>query len=138
MIEKKQELSNEQGYKKYSYFKISKALESLLKKEYILYNTKTFDKHEELEALYKKNFYDKYDKSANSMVYEKYINNESFKNKALFIYAIIDFDKYSNFVKNNKEIKNPNDYTLEYSILDSKDVKINIYNLNILDISFVF
>ena len=34
MIEKKQELSNEQGYKKYSYFKISKALESLLKKEY--------------------------------------------------------------------------------------------------------
>ena len=138
MIEKKQELSNEQGYKKYSYFKISKALESLLKKEYFLYNTKTFDKPEELEALYKKNFYDKYDESANSMVYEKYINNESFKNKALFIYAIIDFDKYSNFVKNNKEIKNPNDYTLEYSILDSKDVKINIYNLNILDISFVF
>ena len=89
-------------------------------------------------SLYKKNFYDKYDESANSMVYEKYINNESFKNKALFIYAIIDFDKYSNFVKNNKEIKNPNDYTLEYSILDSKDVKINIYNLNILDISFVF
>ena len=138
MIEKKQELSNEQGYKKYSYFKISKALENLLKKEYFLYNTKTFDKHEELEVLYKKNFYDKYDESANSMVYEKYINNESFKNKALFIYAIIDFDKYSNFVKNNKEIKNPNDYTLEYSILDSKDVKINIYNLNILDISFVF
>ena len=138
MIEKKQELSNEEGYKKYSYFKISEALGNLLKEEYFLYNTKTFKKHDEFEALYKKNFYDKYDESANSMVYEKYINNESFKNKALFIYAIIDYDKYSEFVKNNVEIKNPNDYTLEYSILDSKDVKINIYNLNILDISFVF
>jgi len=138
MIEKKQELSNEQGYKKYSYFKISDALKNLLKDEYFLYNTKTFDKQDELEALYKKNFYDKYDKNANSMVYEKYINNESFKNKALFIYAVIDYNKYSDFVKNNEEIKNPNDYTLEYSILDSTDVKINVYNLNILDISFVF
>ncbi len=138
MIEKKQELSNEQGYKKYSYFKISDELKNLLKDEYFLYNTKMFDKQDELEALYKKNFYDKYDKNANSMVYEKYINNESFKNKALFIYAVIDYNKYSDFVKNNEEIKNPNDYTLEYSILDSTDVKINVYNLNILDISFVF
>lgn len=138
MIEKRYELLEEKGYKKYSHFNISSALEELLNEDYYLYNSKEFIKKDESEALYKKNFNEKYDESTNALVYEKYINNVNFKNKALFIYSLINEEKYKKFVKKNKDLKNPNDYTCEYSIIDSQGVKINIYNLNIVDISFVF
>jgi len=138
MIEKKYELSNEDTYKSYSHFKISSALKHLINEDYYLYNTKEFKRSLELEALYKKNFYDRYDTNQHALVYEKYINNENFKNKALFIYALIDEDKYKAFVKDNEDLKNPNDFTCEYNIIDSQGTSINVYNLNIVDISFVF
>ncbi|MCJ8326345.1 MAG: hypothetical protein MJK08_04500 [Campylobacterales bacterium] len=138
MVEKRYEISNEDNYKKYNNFVISKNLEKLLRKDYYLYSSKEFNLNEKIENLYKKNFNDKYDLASNSLVYEKYINNESFKNKALFIYSMIDENKYEEFVKNNAKLKNPNDFTLEYSIIDSEGTKINVYNLNIKDISFVY
>lgn len=138
MVEKKYEISNENNYKKYNNFIISKDLEKLLRKDYYLYSSKEFNLNEKIENLYKKNFNDKYDLASNSLVYEKYINNESFKNKALFIYSMIDENKYEEFVKNNAKLENPNDFTLEYSIIDSEGTKVNVYNLNIKDISFVY
>lgn len=138
MIEKRYELSDENGYKKYSHFIISSALEELLNEDYFLYNSTSLKKTDELEAMYKRNFNDKYDEVANAMVFEKYINNEAFKNKALFIYNLIDEKKYKEFALKNGELSNPNDYTCEYNIIDSDSVKINVYNLNIVDISFVF
>ena len=138
MVEKRYEISNEDNYKKYNNFVISKNLEKLLRKDYYLYSSKEFNLNEKIENLYKKNFTDKYDLTSNSLVYEKYINNESFKNKALFIYSMIDENKYEEFVKNNAKLENPNDFTLEYSIIDSEGTKVNVYNLNIKDISFVY
>ncbi len=138
MIEKRYELSDENGYKKYSHFLISPALEELLNEDYELYNSSSFSKANELEAMYKKNFNDKYDEVANAAVFEKFINNEAFKNKALFIYNLINEEKYRKFALKNENLTNPNDYSCEYNIIDSDDVKINVYNLNIVDISFVF
>ncbi|MEZ4692984.1 MAG: hypothetical protein R2837_03030 [Aliarcobacter sp.] len=88
--------------------------------------------------MYKKNFYDKYDVEIYKDVYEKYINNEKFKQKAKFIYSIIDYDKYVDFVEKNQTIENPNELTISYSVVDSDGVKINIYNIAISDIAFVF
>ena len=56
----------------------------------------------------------------------------------MFIYSVIDFDRYKEFALANYTIENPNELTLNYSILDSTGVKIDIYNLSIVDISFVF
>ncbi|NQY54503.1 MAG: hypothetical protein HRT42_13140, partial [Campylobacteraceae bacterium] len=54
------------------------------------------------------------------------------------IYSMIDENKYEEFAKNNEKLENPNDFTLEYSIIDSEGTKVNVYNLNIKDISFVY
>lgn len=138
MIEKRHELSDENGYKKYSHFTISPALEELLNEEYYLYKSKEFTKASQLEAMYKKNFNDKYDEVANAAVFEKFINNEAFKNKALFIYNLINEEKYRKFALEHENLPNPNDYSCEYNIIDSEGVKVNVYNLNIVDISFVY
>ena len=57
---------------------------------------------------------------------------------SLFIYSMIDENKYAEFVKNNTNLDNPNDFTLEYTIIDSEGTKVNVYNLNIKDIAFVY
>ncbi len=88
--------------------------------------------------MYKKNFYDKYDETTYKDVYERYINNEKFKEKAKFIYSVIDYDKYVKFVELNETIENPNDLTISYSVVDSDGVKVEIYNIGITDIAFVF
>lgn len=65
--------------------------------------------------MYKKNFYDKYDRVVYKEVYEKYIDNEKFKReKAKFVYSIIDYDKYVKFVEENESIE-PNELTIVYS-----------------------
>ncbi len=138
MIKTTHEISNEDGYIKYNYFEIHPDLEAIIADDYYTYATKDFKKQEHCEALYKKNFYDKYDKVTQQIVFEKYIDNEDFKAKAMFIYSIIDANKYKEFVELNQEINNPNELTLTYSVLDSSGVKIAIYNLTIVDISFVF
>ena len=38
----------------------------------------------------------------------------------------------------NETIENPNELIISYSIVDSDGVKINIYNISISDIAFVF
>ena len=88
--------------------------------------------------MYKKNFYDKYDETIYKEVYERYINNEKFKEKAKFIYSVIDYDKYVKFVELNKTIENPNELIISYSVVDSDGIKINVYNIGISDIAFVF
>ena len=88
--------------------------------------------------MYKKNFYDKYDRVVYKEVYEKYIDNEKFKEKAKFVYSIIDYDKYVKFVEENESIENPNELTITYSVVDSDGVKVIVYNLAITDIAFVF
>ena len=88
--------------------------------------------------MYKKNFYDKYDENTYKEAYERYINNEKFKEKAKFIYSVIDYDKYVKFVETNETIENPNELIISYSVVDSDGVKVNIYNIGISDISFVF
>ncbi len=138
MIKTTHEISNEDGYIKYNFFEIHPDLEAIISPDYNLWQTENFTKQEYCEEMYKKNFYDKYDKNAYAEVYEKYINNEKFKEKAMFIYSIIDFEKYKEFVELNPEIQNPNELTITYSVLDSTGVKIDIYNLSINDIAFVF
>jgi len=138
MIKTTHEISNEDGYIKYHLFEIHPNLEGILSDDYYKYASKDFAKDELCETLYKENFYDKYDESKYKEVYEKYINNKNFKDKAMFIYSVIDFDRYKEFALANDTIENPNELTLNYSILDSTGVKIDIYNLSIVDISFVF
>jgi len=138
MIESKYEISNEDGYKKYSNFIIHEDLKDILSNDYESYGSSSFNKTELCESFYKQNFYEKYDKDANQLVYSKYINNEQFKNKAHFIYSIIDFDKYKQFVEKNENIKNPNELTITYNIIDSDNTKVLIYSISIVDISFVF
>jgi hypothetical protein len=138
MIKTTHEISNEDGYIKYNFFEIHPDLEAIISPDYNLWQTEDFTKQDYCEEMYKKNFYDKYDKNAYAEVYEKYINNEKFKEKAMFIYSIIDFEKYKEFVELNPEIQNPNELTITYSVLDSTGVKIDIYNLSINDIAFVF
>jgi hypothetical protein len=138
MIKTTHEISNEDGYIKYNFFEIHPDLEAIIASDYNLWNTKEYSKQDYCESMYKKNFYDKYDKVAYKEVYEKFIDNEKFKEKAMFIYSVIDYDKYIEFVELNPEIQNPNELTITYSILDSAGVKIDIYNLTINDIAFVF
>ena len=138
MIKTTSEISNEQGYKKYNLFEIHEDLEPIIADDYLDYSTKNFLKESYCEMMYKQNFYDKYDEEIYQEVYEKYINNEKFKSKAKFIYAIVDYDKYVKFVEKNQTIENPNDLIISYSVVDSQGVKINIYNISISDIAFVF
>jgi len=138
MIESRFEISNEDGYKEYSHFLIHENLEEILSDDYQQFGAKTFNKDGLCEKLYKTNFHDKYDQDANQMIYSKYINNESFKNKAHFIYSIIDYDKYKTFVEKHENIANPNELTITYNIIDSDNTKVQIYTISIVDISFVF
>ncbi|GGD43031.1 hypothetical protein GCM10012288_16660 [Malaciobacter pacificus] len=138
MIKTTHEISSEDGYIKYNFFEIHEDLQGIIADDYYTYKTDEFKKEAYCELMYKKNFYDKYDRDTYKEVYEKYIDNEKFKEKALFIYSIIDYDKYVQFVEENPTIENPNELTISYSILDSVGVKVNIYNIGISDISFVF
>lgn len=138
MIEYTNLISDEDGYKKFNHFEVSEELQSILADNYFLYNTEHFEKIDFVEELYKKNFIDKYDRDAHKEIFESYIDNKEFKEKAQFVYSIIDIDKYAKFVDINKEIKNPNDLTIKYSIIDSDGVKVEVYFLSIIDISFVF
>jgi len=138
MIKITNEISNEDGYSRYNFFEIHPDLEAIVHKDYQKYATEEFDRKEYCENKYKENFYDKYDKDAYKEVYEKYIDNEKFKEKAMFIYSIIDYDKYKEFVKLNPTIENPSELIISYSVLDNSGVKVNIYNISISDISFVF
>ena len=138
MIESKHEISNDDGYKRYSNFIINEKLKNIIADDNYSYGSSDFNKTDLCEELYKINFYDKYDEDANGLVYSKYINNKQFKEKAFFIYSIIDFEKYKKFVQENENIENPNDLTITYNILDSDNTKVLIYNINIVDISFVF
>ncbi len=138
MIKTTNEISKEDGYSRYNFFEIHPDLEAIIHKDYQKYGTDDFDRVEYCEKMYKQNFYDKYDENLYKEVYDKYINNEKFKEKAMFIYAIIDFDKYKQFVELNETIQNPSDLTITYSILDNTGVKVTLYNISIRDISFVF
>lgn len=138
MIEKKHLLSQEDGYTKYNLFEIDESLENLLYDDYYLFDTEEFTNKDKVEELYKKNFLDKYDRDEHVEIFNLYIDNEAFQNKVKFIYSVIDYDKYVNFVKENTEIKNPNEMTIKYFILDSHGVKVQIYHIAITDISFAF
>lgn len=129
---------DDKGYKRFNHFVIHDDLKEILFEDYYLYQSKEFDKTVQIEELYKKNFIDKYDRKTQAEFFEKFIDNEKFKEKVLFIYSMVDFDKYKIFVQNNPEINNPNDLSIIYSILDSSGVKVQIYNINISEIAFVF
>jgi len=138
MIEKRHFVSEENGYKKYNHFEIADKLENILSNDYHLYNTNKFSKSDFVEEQYKNNFINKYDRETQKDIFALYIDNDSFKKKAQFIYSIIDYEKYEKFVLENPELENPNDLTIKYSILDSDGVKVQIYYISIIDISFVF
>ena len=131
-------ISDEDGYKKYNLFEIHEDLEPIIADDYLDFSSENFKKAAYCELMYKKNFYDKYDETIYKEVYERYINNEKFKEKAKFIYSVIDYDKYVKFVELNKTIENPNELIISYSVVDSDSVKINVYNIGISDIAFVF
>lgn len=131
-------ISDENGYKKYNLFEIHEDLQNIIADDYLEYSTSNFKKAAYCELMYKKNFYDKYDETTYKEVYIRYINNEKFKEKAKFIYSIIDYDKYVKFVEENQTIENPNELIISYGVVDSDGVKIEIYNIGIVDISFVF
>lgn len=138
MIEYSNLISDENGYKKFNHFEINKKLENILADDYFDYNTESFSKENLVTELYEKNFINKYNRETHKEIYSLYIDNDKFKEKALFIYSIVDIQKYINFVNENSEIENPNELTIKYSILDSEGVKVQLYNLTINDISFVF
>lgn len=131
-------ISDDNGYKKYNLFEIAENLESIIADDYLTYSSNDFKKAAYCELMYKKNFYDKYDEITYKEVYDRYINNEKFKEKAKFIYSVIDYDKYVKFVELNEIIENPNELTISYSVVDSDGVKVEIYNIGITDIAFVF
>ena len=138
MIRTTAEISNEVGYKKYNLFEIHESLEPIIADDYLEYSSKVFKKAAYCELMYKKNFYEKYDPETYKEVYVRYINNEKFKEKAKFIYSVIDYDKYVKFVELNETIQNPNELIISYSVVDSDGVKIEMYNIGITDIAFVF
>jgi hypothetical protein len=131
-------ISDENGYKKYNLFEIHDDLQNIIADDYLEYSTSNFKKAAYCELMYKKNFYDKYDETTCKEVYVRYINNEKFKEKAKFIYSIIDYDKYVKFVEENQTIENPNELIISYGVVASDGVKVEIYNIGIVDISFVF
>ena len=138
MIKTTSLISDENGYTKYNLFEIAEGLQDIIADDYLTYASENFKKDSYCELMYKKNFYDKYDRVVYKEVYEKYIDNEKFKEKAKFVYSIIDYDKYVKFVEENESIENPNELTITYSVVDSDGVKVIVYNLAITDIAFVF
>lgn len=138
MIEYISEVSNEDNYRKYNHFLITENLNELLHKDYYVYNTKDFNKADLVEELYNKNFVNKYDNVEHKQIFDLYINNDKFKEKAQFIYSMIDYDKFKAFVENNDNITNPEEYTIIYNIVDSDGVKVTMYQLSLTDIAFVF
>ncbi len=138
MIKTTSLISDENGYKKYNLFETAEGLQDIIADDYLTYASENFKKDSYCELMYKKNFYDKYDRVVYKEVYEKYIDNEKFKEKAKFVYSIIDYDKYVKFVEENESIENPNELTITYSVVDSDGVKVIVYNLAITDIAFVF
>jgi len=138
MIEKKYLIEEDNGYARFNLFEISDELEEILTDDYYTYNSKDFTKSEFVENLYKSNFTEKYDKETQSEIFDLYINNEKFKEKVFFIYSVIDKDKYRNFVEKYSEIENPDDITIKYSVIDSDNTKVLMYNISIADIAFVF
>lgn len=137
MIRKQHLIEDKDGYKKYNYFEISENLEDLLYENYYLYGSDKFESNI-AEELYKKNFLDKYDREKDKQIYAMYIDDKKFEEKVKFIYSIIDYKKYIEFVGKNEEIEDPASYIINYSILDSEGVKVEIYHIGITEISFVF
>lgn len=138
MIENTNLISDIDGYKKYNYFEINDQLKNILSDDYNKYNKESSIKQDYIDKMYKINFEDKYSREENKEIFQRYIDNQEFKDKTQFIYSIIDYDKYTSFVLNNKEVENPGEITIKYSILDSDGVKVQIYYISIVDISFVF
>lgn len=138
MIEKMHLLSEEDGYKRYNKFEIADELKDILRDDYYLYSTSEFKHDENAKKLYDENFVNKYDPTAHKEIFDRFINNEAFENKAKFIYSVIDEEKYKAFAEKNTEIENPNELTIKYSISDSTNVNVVMYHIGIVDISFVF
>lgn len=138
MIIKQHLIEDENSYKKYNYFEVSKNLENILLDDYFLYQSKDFKYSQLVEDMYKKNFLDKYDRQKDKEIYALYIDNKKFEEKVKFIYSVVDYKKYIEFVAKNEEIKEPLEYTIKYSVLDSQGTKVEIYHISIVDISFVF
>jgi len=137
MIRKQHLIEDKNNYKKYNYFEISENLEELLTDDYYLYDSSDYDS-DIPEQLYKKNFLDKYDREKDKQIYTLYIDDEKFEKKVKFIYSVIDYKKYIKFVAQNMEIDDPSSYFINYSILDSEGVKVQVFNINITEIAFVF
>ena len=138
MIEKRYLIEEVDNYLKFNFFEISDSLEEILTDDYFKYCSKEFNKNDLMENLYKNNFTDKYDRNKQPEIFDLYIDNEKFKEKVFFIYSIIDQNKYINFVNKHKEIENPSNLTIKYSVIDSENTKILMYNISIADIAFVF
>jgi hypothetical protein len=138
MIEKRYLIEENKDYSKFNYFEISDELEEILADDYYTYNSKEYKKDELVEKMYDINFVNKYDMEKQPEVFSLYINNEKFKEKVFFIYSILDENRYKKFVENHQEIENPNDLTIKYSVIDSDNTKVLMYNISIADIAFVF
>ncbi len=138
MIEYINEISNENNYRRYNQYSISDNFKELIFDDYYVYNTNEYNKKELVEELYNKNFVNKYNIDTQKEIFDLYINNEKFKEKVLFIYSVIDEKKFTQFVQKNPNIENPNDYTITYNIVDSEGVNVNMYQLSLNDIAFVF
>lgn len=138
MIEHTNLISDDDGYKSFNHFEISETLKDILYDDYFNYKTQLFDKTKLTEELYHTNFVNKYDPVEHKQIFDVYINKDSFRQKAYFVYSIIDYKRYETFVNENKEIENPNDMTITYSVLDSLGVKVQIYKVSIADIAFLF
>lgn len=138
MIESRYEISNEDGYIKYNHFEISDALQTILRDNYFVYNSEAFELSEHVENLYKQNFTDKYSREENEQMFALYIDNEKFQEKVKFIYSVIDENKYKKFAELNQEIDDPSALSIVYNVLDSENTKVQMYNINIIDIAFVF
>jgi len=138
MIIKQHLIKEQNNQKKYNYFEITKNLESILSDNYYLYENDSQTNLQIANELYKKNFLDKYDRTKDKEIYSLYIDNKEFEKKVKFIYSVIDYKKYINFVAKDIQIKDPLEYTIKYSILDFDNQKKEIYHISIVDISFVF
>ena len=138
MIEKRYLIEEENNYMRFNLFEISDELEEILADDYYMYNSKDFTKDNFVKELYENNFTKKYDRETQAEIFSLYIDNEKFKEKVYFIYSVIDKDKYASFVNKNSEIENPNDFTISYSVIDSENTKVLMYNISIADIAFVF
>lgn len=138
MIEYTHKAKEENDYTTYNHFLIDDGLIPLMYDDYYMYNTDKSDKKEIAERLYKENFINKYDPQEHKQIFDLYINNESFKNKAMFIYSVIDPVRYEAFVQENPTVEEPNKYTITYSVIDSTGVKVTMYHLSLTEISFVF